>query len=410
MRVGVLLVVLLAFAGAAVAAPSTPDQRVADLNWLVAQLEKNYAYRHKRNVDIPALARRYREDAVNATDEFKWIELLERLTAELYDHHVSLNTNTDVSPQLVPSGTDIWVEIIGGKPVIVEVRPRTIAWRAGVRAGMTVTALSVPRSRATDLIYTKLTRPGAEAEAFFTRMVLAGNHRDRRTFTACTPAGRCTPFDLPPAQGWRSESRIASEMLSGNIGYIRIENSLGDTATIAEFDRAVASLANAKGLILDLRNTPSGGNTDTAEPILGRFIAKRTGYQRVFEPRKGSDERTAAWVKEVDPRGPQITLPLVVLVNHWTGSMGEGMAIGLHGMNRATVVGTKMAGLLGGIDQFDLPNTNIGVRFPIERLYHVNGTPREDFVPDRLVTFEDKSLADPILAAGLTALRAKLTR
>ena len=38
--------------------------------------------------------------------------------------------------------------------------------------------------------------------------------------------------------------------------------------------------------------------------------------------------------------------PVVVLVDHWTGSMGEGIAIGMDGLKRATIVGTEMAGLL----------------------------------------------------------------
>lgn len=407
MRVGVFLIFLLAFAGAALAAPPTPAERVADLNWLVAQLEQHYAYRHKRNVDIASIAHLYRDDAAKADDEFKWIALLERVTAELYDHHVSLNTNTDTSPQLVPSGTDMWAEMIDRMPVITAVRPRSVAERAGVRAGMTVATQDIPRSRAFDLLYTKLTRPGSEAEAFFVRTMLAGNHRDRRTFTACTPAGACKPFDLAPTEERKSEGRVFFEMRRDGIGYLRIENTLFDTATVADVDRALAALAGAKGLILDLRNTPSGGNTDTAEPILGRFIAQRTGYQKVWDPRRTASGDVADYVREVDPRPPLVSQPLVVLVDRWTGSMGEGMAIGLHGMKRATVVGTKMAGLLGGTAQFDLPNTKIGVRFPVERLFHIDGTPREDFTPDRVVDVANVASADPILDAGIAELRAR---
>jgi carboxyl-terminal processing protease len=50
-------------------------------------------------------------------------------------------------------------------------------------------------------------------------------------------------------------------------------------------------------------------------------------------------------------------------------------------MKRATIVGTKMAGLLGAIDGFTLTETNIRYQIPTERLYHINGTPREKFLP-----------------------------
>ena len=59
------------------------------------------------------------------------------------------------------------------------------------------------------------------------------------------------------------------------------------------------------------------------------FITKTAEYQRIFEPAAGKRFPQDSWAKTVAPRGPQVTARLTVLVNHWTGSMGEGMAIGL---------------------------------------------------------------------------------
>lgn len=61
--------------------------------------------------------------------------------------------------------------------------------------------------------------------------------------------------------------------------------------------------------------------------------------------------------------------------------MGEGLAIGLDGMERATVIGTPMAGLRGALYSHTLPHTGIEIRIPAERLYYIDGTPREEFVP-----------------------------
>jgi len=102
---------------------------------------------------------------------------------------------------------------------------------------------------------------------------------------------------------------------------------------------------------------------------------------------------------------------VVVLVDHWTGSMGEGIAIGMDGLKRATVVGTEMARLLGATHPITLPNSGIGVNFPAEKLFHVNGTPREDFVPAVKVDLakpDNTGARDPILDAGLKALRARI--
>jgi carboxyl-terminal processing protease len=93
---------------------------------------------------------------------------------------------------------------------------------------------------------------------------------------------------------------------------------------------------------------------------------------------------------------------LVVLVNHWTGSMGEGMAIGFDAMKRAQIVGTPMARLCGGTESFELPKTGIPVHLPTYRLYHMNGTPREAFVPSIEVDLtRARTAGDVILARAL---------
>ena len=61
--------------------------------------------------------------------------------------------------------------------------------------------------------------------------------------------------------------------------------------------------------------------------------------------------------------------------------VGEGVAIALDGMKRASVFGSPMAGLRGAIETRTLKHTKIPVRVPAERLYHVDGTPREAFLP-----------------------------
>lgn len=98
---------------------------------------------------------------------------------------------------------------------------------------------------------------------------------------------------------------------------------------------------------------------------------------------------------------------MVVLVNHWTASMGEGIAIGLDGMKRATIVGTRMAGLNGGVFNLELPGTKISVSYPGERLNHINGAPREDFNPPVFVDLMDTRLSrsfDPIFTVGYRTL------
>jgi carboxyl-terminal processing protease len=100
-----------------------------------------------------------------------------------------------------------------------------------------------------------------------------------------------------------------------------------------------------------------------------------------------------------------------VLVDHWTGSMGEGMAIGLDGMGRATVAGTRMAGLNGAVFDLELPNTRIRLNYAAERLAHLDGTPREYYVPSLHVDLLDPAHAgvdDPVFQAGIALLQQRV--
>lgn len=84
---------------------------------------------------------------------------------------------------------------------------------------------------------------------------------------------------------------------------------------------------------------------------------------------------------------------MIVVVNRWTGSMVEGIAIGFDGMKRARIVGDRMAGLLGSIYSFTLPETKINFSIPVEKLFHINSTPRENFVPEFIVADSESQLS-----------------
>ena len=113
-----------------------------------------------------------------------------------------------------------------------------------------------------------------------------------------------------------------------------------------------------------------------------------------------------SWLELVSPRGGFVyRQPVAVLVDRWTGSMGEGLAIGFDATIGATIVGTPMAGLVGATSQITLPRTGIGINVPTERLYHVAGTPREAFQPKIVVDVARAEAGqDAFVAAAVRAL------
>lgn len=69
-----------------------------------------------------------------------------------------------------------------------------------------------------------------------------------------------------------------------------------------------------------------------------------------------------------------------------------------------------MAGLNGAVFDLELPNTRIKLNYAAEKLFHLNGTPREDFMPPVAVTLSEKSTDDVILREGIGTLGRLLKR
>ncbi len=405
----ILLTAFLSSYSAGAQQSLSQEQFTSDFDYMWSSLRDNYAYFDKKETDWNKVRELYRPRLTGVQSKSDFVRLLEQVLEELYDNHSSLNTNLRTSPRLVPTGLDLWAEWQKGRAVVTQLRSGFSAEQAGLKVGMQIVSVDgVPVEEAVRWRLPKsLKAVNMDARNWALRAVLAGTHDRPRTIAAKNPQGRVTVYRLDLAtqttvDNYKYEPRVEWKMLEGSIGYIKI-NDLISTEIVSQFDVALSGLRGSRGLILDLRDIPKGGNTDVAEPIMGRLIDRPMGYQQVVPLRE------PAYIKQVAPRGEwTYKAPIVVLVNRWTASMGEGMAIGLDGMKRATIVGTRMAGLNGGIFNLQLPETKIGITYAGERLNHINGTPREDFTPPVLVNLMDRRLSrykDPIFEVGYRKLK-----
>jgi C-terminal processing protease CtpA/Prc len=396
---------LLALAGSG--QTFTHDQYLQDFSFFWQTFQDNYCYFEKRRVDWEHLRPIYLQQVDTVTSRSAFVSVIERSLFELYDHHCSLHTNTPLSRRLVPTGTDIWAEYRSGRAVIVEVRKGFMPEKMGIHAGAEIVAIN-------DLPVNQAILPflghnqNNEARSFALRLALAGDHIIKRKITLKTENG--TRGFYPDEQEMLLETHHYPQMIEsrffGSIGYIQINNFLFDMNLIPKFDSVLNSLMTTRALMIDLRETPSGGNTSVARAILGRFITTDQFYQKheLWSEEKQTGIKRS-WQEIVSPRGVPYLKPLVILVDHWTGSVGEGISIGFDGMKRATIIGTEMARLNGAVETFQLPNTGIGVNITTERLYHINNLPREQFVPAIQVNVKDQAPGhDPILKAALVYL------
>ena len=407
-----LLLIWCLFASSLLRAQAlTRQQYREDFEYLWQTIQDNYCYWDKKATDWQKVKPLYAARVDTLTSNRSFVALLEEVLYELYDHHASLNTNTQESQRLVPSGADLWAEHVNSKPVITEVRVGYGAWKAGLRAGMELVAFDDrPIEKAMAPFLPKvLQRADPEARNYALRVLLAGRHSSRRKITVRDKGAlrHFYPDSLRTINEHAYNGDIASKVLQGGVGYLRINNRLGDNALIPLFDSVLNTLMRTKALILDLRETPSGGNTTVARAILGRFITREGFYQAhelTAEERQYGVKRS--WKEIVSPRKNPYTRPLVVLANHWTGSVGEGIVIGFDALQRGTVIGTRMAALNGAIYSYRLPHTKIGFSFPVEKLFHVAGTPREDYTPPVVVSLRGTG-GDEILQAALDYLHKR---
>jgi C-terminal processing protease CtpA/Prc len=129
------------------------------------------------------------------------------------------------------------------------------------------------------------------------------------------------------------------QMLPQHVGYLEVKNFATDN--VAEFERAIELLKDAKALILDLRQCPGGG------PIGVRYLStylfsKPTHLVSTYT--RGMDAPAERWTLESVPGPRLVDVPVYILISRRTFSAGESFTFGLKITGRAVIVGEKTAG------------------------------------------------------------------
>lgn len=327
-----------------------------------------------------------RAEAGSVASEPQLIRYAERALTLLADHHAITGSSLNDSWAVFPSYGDLWVERRGAAFVITAVRESSPAERAAIHPGDTLVAIGgKPIAVAVTNFWTDLGSGGGGERDNYAARVLAAGRRDReRRLTIAHGPDRPRDFVLANLYAVPRPDRLPVTVTQGHdVRTIRFNDSLGDSDTIAAFDAAMVSVRSGQGLVIDLTDTPSGGNTSVARAVLGWFVRRASFYQIHSLP---AEERETGiprqWVEQVLPRPGKYRAGMVTIrVGRWTGSMGEGLAIGFHALGKR-VEGDHMAGLLGAVYDYPLEKSGKVIKFPTERLSAVDGTPRERFVPD----------------------------
>lgn len=191
---------------------------------------------------------------------------------------------------------------------------------------------------------------------------------------------------------------VKSEILEGNIGYLKLNSRFGpDTVELARKSAEEFRSANVRGIILDVRNNP-GGLLDAAVKVSNLWLDK--GQTILQERRDGVVIKTFRAPSTPILKG----IPAVVLINEGSASASEIVAGALHDNKAAKLIGEKSFGK-GSVQQLEeLPDGGV-LKVTIARWYTPAGVNinKEGIKPDLEVKLTDedtKAKRDPQLDAA----------
>lgn len=371
-----------------------------------------YAYSDKMDFDVEAALEATKIGVIDTKSASEFRDVVARFGHIFADPHIIIGPLEDHDFNVPPTSADIRVIYSGETYVISDVRAGSAADLSGIRPGFALVEVNGQAvSSEVDMFFEGLvSNPTPRQKSHVATLLSNGKRTGERTFSFAD-AGEFTLANAREYARSLQGKPPVSISYNDDIAIIRFHNSLGNNDTIKALDAAMIETASAPALILDLRETPSGGNTEVGRSIIGHFITEARPYQTHQVPSLEREFTVPRQFTEyVLPRLPyRDPATVVALGSYWTGSMGEGVIIGLDGAANMHIIASDMADLLGGLSNYSLPKSGLRLDLPSEVLLHIDGTPREEFQADlALISAErDATGDDPALDAALEHLRTR---
>jgi carboxyl-terminal processing protease len=332
----------------ALATNLSAKERKENFEALWSIIDASYADFQLKSIDWQQVGRRYlaRLDSITSDDDFYL--MMFQLVNELKDTHSWLN---NYPPPALYTVRDMPIDIFENRPFVI----------AGDKAGWEVLAvdgMTIPERIESLRPFLK----ACSSERAFRReavhVLLAGNASEAVSVKLRSPQGQTETLTLQ--RGGRSipaPSPQVSIILTkqqfvdfgrypSGLGYIHIRSFDGRDDITKEFDRALDSLRDTSGLLLDIRDNPGGNGHDE---IVGRFLHKDTfvGYSYIKNGTKHDQfERRKDYI---EPRKWEYTQPVALLVSDSTGSAADLFTRGMRAASRVTIIGTTTHGNLSGV-------------------------------------------------------------
>ena len=330
------------------------EERIKVFEHTWQAVNENYYDKNFNGVDWRKVHATFLPQAEAARNNEEFYGVLRRMLGELRDAHTRVYAPEDGFDRYHPSGTTVGLMVrrIEGQPVVVWVEAGSEAAQQGIRPGYVITAIdNVPVEQALE---------HARDDSGDSSSLTA---RDLQSFNRLFQGPRETNVGVTFIDEEKKARtinllrrfvemprRVASRRLPGDIGYIELTGFAPEIER--DFERAVQSLKDTRGLILDLRNN-GGGFVQTVEQVASYFFVNETELGS-FITRQGRamHQRTQA-LRNV------YRAPMIVLVSARSASGAEMLAAAMQETHRAIIIGanpTTCGCLLGVSRTLRLPD------------------------------------------------------
>ena len=192
---------------------------------------------------------------------------------------------------------------------------------------------------------------------------------------------------------------IASEVLEGNIGYIRIL-AFGEDSS-SKFEKELNSLMekNIKSLIIDVRNN-GGGVVESVLEIADLFTDKDDVL--MIEIDKDNEKKETISKKQTN-----INFDIIVLTNENSASASEILAAALKDNGKAKILGTKTYGKGVMQEVIEIPSDGGAIKITIEEFLTPNGDKINEvgIEPDIKIELDEEAITDTQLEKAIEILK-----
>ena len=369
-------------------------------------------------VNWQAVRTTYEPQALNASSDDRYWELLDKMTGELKDSHTRVHGPKQVEQQRNQEVHSLGLGFLemNGLLVVTSVHAESDPWWAGVRAGMTIKTIDDEPALA---LYQRLMKEVRDSSTPWARTrgalrkIVAGDPDTPISMTFVRLDGNEISATMKRRK-FRTPPEFTQRVLPSGFGYVRFSNFLGSLE--GGISQAITSMKDGPGMIIDLRNN-GGGSLGMANSLATKFLSSLQKGPRILT-RTGKPV-TLAFIPTMKMETELVgnkqfayTKPLVILTNENSASASEILASTLQDLGRATIIGQRTCGcLLGYLGYADLPGggqlaySELGFITPKGRRIEGEGVkPDVEINPAR----EDISLnRDRILEAAEKFLREK---